>query len=128
VLDHISIGVSDLDASRAFYLKALGPLDVTVVKEVPGSVGIGRRGFPTFWLSATDRAPAPLHLAFRAENREQVDAFYRTALEAGARDNGAPGLRAHYHPDYYGAFVIGPDGHNVEVVCHRAPAAAQAGR
>ena len=128
MLDHISIGVSNLEASKAFYLKALAPLDVVVVRELPGSAGIGRRGFPTFWLSATDREPAPLHLAFRAETREQVDAFYRAALEAGARDNGAPGLRQHYHPDYYGAFVIGPDGHNVEVVCHHAPAAAQSGR
>lgn len=127
MLDHISIGVSDFDASRTFYLNALAPLGVVVVMEAPGSVGIGRRGFPTFWLSAAGRPPAPLHLAFRAETRAQVDAFYRAALEAGARDNGAPGLRPHCHPDYYGAFVIGPDGHNVEAVCHRAPGVAQAG-
>ncbi|MET0208949.1 MAG: VOC family protein, partial [Burkholderiaceae bacterium] len=65
--------------------------------------------------------PAPLHLAFVAENRPQVDAFHRAALAAGGQDNGAPGLRPHYHAHYYAAFVIGPDGHNVEVVCHKAP-------
>jgi len=126
VLDHISIGASDLEASRAFYLKALAPLGVAVVMEGPASVGLGRQGFPTFWLTAAEREPLPLHLAFRADDRGQVDAFYRAALDAGARDNGAPGLRPHYHPNYYGAFVLGPDGHNVEVVCHRAPAAGDA--
>jgi catechol 2,3-dioxygenase-like lactoylglutathione lyase family enzyme len=119
MLDHISIGVTDLGASRDFYLKSLAPLGVVVVKEVPGSVGLGQSGFPSFWLAATDLSPAPLHVAFTAENRAQVDAFHRAALEAGAKDNGAPGVRAQYHPNYYGAFVVGPDGHNVEVVCHR---------
>ncbi len=83
-------------------------------------------GAPSFQLlslsALVDLSPAPLHVAFTAENRAQVDAFHRAALEAGAKDNGAPGVRAQYHPNYYGAFVIGPDGHNVEVVCHREPA------
>lgn len=119
MLDHISIGVTDLAASRDFYLKALAPLGVAVVKEMPGSVGLGRRGVPSFWLAATEQAIAPLHLAFTADTRVQVNAFHRAALDAGAMDNGAPGVRAQYHPNYYGAFVLGPDGHNVEVVCHR---------
>ena len=120
MLDHISIGVTDLEASKAFYLAALAPLAVALIHDGPGSVGMGQRGFPSFWLAAATTTPAPLHLAFTAGTRDQVDACYRAALAAGARDNGPPGLRAHYHPNYYGAFVIGPDGHNVEVVCHGA--------
>ena len=119
MLDHISIGVTDLCASRDFYLTVLSPLSVAVVKEMPNSVGLGQDGVPSFWLSAANHTPTPLHLAFTAETRAQVDAFHRAALAAGATDNGAPGLRSGYHPNYYGAFVIGPDGHNVEVVCHR---------
>ena len=82
----------------------------------------GPNGKPSLWLHETTNKPVPLHLAFTAETRAQVDAFYRAALDAGGRDNGAPGLRQHYHANYYGAFVIGPDGHNVEAVCHRADA------
>ena len=85
-------------------------------------IGIGPKGKPSLWLFQTSEKPAPLHLAFTAENRQQVQDFYRAALEAGGKDNGAPGLRPHYHPNYYGAFVIGPDGHNVEAVCHRPEA------
>ena len=119
MFDHIGIGVSSLAESKAFFLQALQPLDVAVVMEGPYGVGMGRDRKPTLWLSETTERPAHLHLAFTAENRRQVDEFHRAALLAGAKDNGAPGLRPHYHPDYYGAFVIGPDGHNVEVVCHR---------
>lgn len=119
MLDHISIGVADLVASRDFYLQALAPLGVGVFKEMPGSVGLGQRGFPSFWLTAAGATLPPLHLAFAAETRAQVDACHRAALAAGASDNGAPGVRAEYHPNYYGAFVIGPDGHNIEFVCHR---------
>jgi catechol 2,3-dioxygenase-like lactoylglutathione lyase family enzyme len=118
MLDHIGVGVADLAASRAFFLQALAPLKVTAIMEFPGTVGLGRDGRPTFWLSATQDKPAPLHLAFAAHSRADVDAFYKAALAAGGRDNGPPGVRAHYHPNYYGAFVIGPDGHNVEAVCH----------
>ncbi len=119
MLDHIGIGVSNLVASKAFYLKALAPLGVTVVMEFPEAIGLGTPGKPDFWISEAKEKPVPLHLAFSAATRAQVDAFYAAALEAGAKDNGLPGIRAHYHPDYYGAFVIGPDGHNVEAVCHR---------
>ena len=119
MFDHIGFGVSSLAESKAFFLQALQPLDVTVVMEGPYGVGMGRDRKPTLWLSETSELPAHLHLAFTAESRRQVDEFHRAALLAGAKDNGAPGLRPHYHPDYYGAFVIGPDGHNVEVVCHR---------
>jgi catechol 2,3-dioxygenase-like lactoylglutathione lyase family enzyme len=119
VIDHLGFGVTDFAASKAFFLKALAPLGVSVVMEGPYGVGMGREGKPTLWLHETGQKPAPLHLAFSAADRAQVDAFHRAALEAGAADNGGPGLRPHYHPNYYAAFVIGPDGHNVEAVCHR---------
>ena len=119
MFDHIGLGVSDYGASKAFFLAALAPLGVEVVMEGPHGLGIGPRGKPAFWLHRTSETPATLHLAFTARDRAQVDAFYQAALAAGGKDNGAPGLRAHYHPDYYGAFVIGPDGHNVEAVCHK---------
>jgi catechol 2,3-dioxygenase-like lactoylglutathione lyase family enzyme len=119
VIDHLGFGVTDFAASKAFFLKALAPLGVGVVMEGPYGVGMGREGKPTLWLHETGQKPAPLHLAFSAADRAQVDAFHRAALEAGGTDNGGPGLRPHYHPNYYAAFVIGPDGHNVEAVCHR---------
>ena len=122
MFDHIGLGVSDLDASKDFFLEALAPLGMAVVLEFPGVVGIGPQGKPGLWLEAGKAKPVPLHLAFTAQARGQVDEFHRRALAAGAKDNGAPGLRPHYHPDYYAAFVIGPDGHNVEVVCHRPQA------
>jgi catechol 2,3-dioxygenase-like lactoylglutathione lyase family enzyme len=122
MFDHVGIGVSDYAASKAFFLKALQPIGVGVVMEGPYGVGLGQNGKPTLWLSSTSEKPAHLHLAFAAETRAQVNAFYRAALEAGGKDNGAPGLRPHYHLNYYGAFVIGPDGHNVEVVCHKPEA------
>jgi predicted lactoylglutathione lyase len=90
--------------------------------EGPYGLGLGRNGKPSLWMYQTDEKPAHLHIAFTADDREQVRAFYRAALEAGGKDNGAPGLRPHYHANYYGAFVIGPDGHNVEAVCHKAEA------
>ena len=124
MFDHIGLGVSNLAASRAFFLQALQPLGVTVAMEGPYDVGLGRNGKPSLWLHETTDKPTPLHLAFVAEDREQVDAFHLAALAAGGEDNGAPGLRPHYHPNYYGAFIIGPDGHNVEAVCHKPQAAA----
>jgi len=123
MFDHVGFGVSDYAASKAFFLTALHPLGVAVVMEGPFGVGLGPSGKPALWMYQTDAKPAPLHLAFAAETREQVDAFYRAAIEAGGKDNGAPGLRPQYHANYYGAFVIGPDGHNVEAVCHK-PATA----
>lgn len=121
MIDHLGLPASDYAASKDFFLRALAPLGVTVAMEGPWGVGMGRAGKPTLWLHQAEHGAviSPLHLAFAAENRAQVDAFHAAALAAGARDNGAPGLRPHYHADYYGAFVIGPDGHNVEAVCHR---------
>ena len=119
MFDHVGIRVTDLARSKAFFLKALEPLGVAVVMEGPWGVGMGRNNKPSLWLYETDEKPARLHLAFAADGRRQVDEFYKAALAAGGTDNGAPGLRPHYHPNYYGAFVIGPDGHNVEAVCHK---------
>jgi catechol 2,3-dioxygenase-like lactoylglutathione lyase family enzyme len=121
MFDHVKFGVSDYAASKAFFLKALEPLGVAVVSEGPPAYGVElsqKEGKASLCLCQTKEKPAPLHLAFTAENRQQVDAFYRAALEAGGKDNGAPGLRPQYHGKYYAAFVIGPDGHNIEAVCH----------
>ena len=118
MIDHINIGVADLDASRTFYERALAPLGYVVVMDRPYGVGLGKDGKPDFWIS--DRpSSAPLHVAFAADDRATVDAFHAAALEAGGTDNGAPGVRAVYHPTYYGAYVLDPDGHNIEAVCHR---------
>ena len=121
MFDHVKFGVSDFAASKAFFLKALEPLGVVVVGEGAPSYGVElcqEGGKVSLCLFQTDEKPAHLHLAFVAENRQQVDAFYRAALAAGAKDNGPPGLRPNYHPTYYAAFVTGPDGHNIEAVCH----------
>jgi catechol 2,3-dioxygenase-like lactoylglutathione lyase family enzyme len=121
ILDHIGLSVSDPASARAFFTKALAPLGITLVKEVEGWSGFGRQGRPQFWFGAghtTNEAQKPMHIAFAAESRAQVRAFHEAALLAGGKDNGAPGLRTRYHPDYYGAFVLGPDGHNIEAVCH----------
>ncbi len=119
MFDHVKFGVSDFEASKAFFAKALAPLGVAIVGEGVPTYGVELcgEGIASLCLFQTDEKPAHLHLAFRAETREQVDAFYRAALDAGAKDNGAPGLRLQYNANYYAAFVIGPDGHNVEAVC-----------
>ena len=123
MFDHVVFGVSDYAASKAFFLKALEPLGVTVVSEGPLGVELSQpKGKVSLCLYQTEEKPAHLHLAFAAENRQQVDAFYCAALEAGGNDNGAPGLRPHYHVHYYAAFVIGPDGHNIEAGCHEPEA------
>ncbi len=121
MFDHVKFGVSDFAASKAFYLKALEPLGISVAGEGVPAYGVelvcpGSNS--SLIVFQTGEKPAHLHLAFTAGKREQVDAFHRAALEAGGKDNGAPGLRPHYHANYYAAFVIGPDGHNIEVVCH----------
>lgn len=118
MFDHIGFAVKDLEASRRFYVAALAPLGAGVAMEFAGHVGMGRDGRPQLWFSQGDPPASPLHLAFSARNRAEVDAFHAAALAAGAKDNGAPGLRPHYHPNYYGAFAIDPDGHNIEAVCH----------
>ena len=122
MFDHVGIGVSDYAASKAFFLKALEPLGVAVVLEGPLGVELSPKGKASLCLCQTEEKLVHLHLAFTAETRQQVDDFYRAALAAGGKDNGAPGLRPHYHENYYAAFVIGPDGHNIEAVCHEAEA------
>jgi catechol 2,3-dioxygenase-like lactoylglutathione lyase family enzyme len=118
MFDHVVIGASDYEASKAFFLKALEPLGVASVVEGPLGVEVSADGKSSLCIRREPETPSPLHLAFRAESRRQVEAFHRAAIEAGGRDNGAPGLRPRYHAAYYAAFVIGPDGHNVEAVCH----------
>ena len=120
MFDHVKFGVSDYATSKAFFLKSLEPLGVTAGAEGEPSYGIelcGASNSSLCLFQAKDK-PAPLHIAFVAGTREQVKAFHRAALEAGGKDNGEPGLRPHYHVNYYAAFVIGPDGHNIEAVCH----------
>lgn len=125
MFDHVKFGTSDYAASKAFFLAALDPLGIAVVSEGPPAYGVelcSPHGKSSLCLFQTDEKPAHLHLAFTAANRGQVDAFHRAALAAGGTDHGAPGLRPHYHANYYAAFVIGPDGHNIEVVCHEPEA------
>lgn len=121
MFDHVVFGASDYEASKAFFLQALAPLGVQLLSEGPLGVEMGR---PDHIASLCIRrgacTPSHLHLAFVAESRAQVEAFHRAALAAGGQDHGAPGLRPQYHAHYYAAFVIGPDGHNVEAVCHAA--------
>ena len=117
MIDHIGIAVTDTAVSKAFFTKALAPLGYVVVMEFEEVVGMGVDGKPDFWMQAG--APGQsLHVAFHCENRKSVDAFYHAAIAAGGKDNGGPGLRPHYHPNYYGAFVFDPDGNNIEAVCH----------
>ena len=124
MLDHVGIGVSDFARSKAFYDKALMPLGIGVVMEVTAeqtgghpAAGFGSQGKPYFWFGVGEEV-ARAHIAFTAKDRASVDAFYKAAMAAGAKDNGAPGLRPHYHANYYGDFVLDPDGHNIEAVCH----------
>jgi catechol 2,3-dioxygenase-like lactoylglutathione lyase family enzyme len=118
-LDHVSLDVSDYQASRAFYERALAPLGMKLVMEpLPEMAGFGA-DFPFFWIARRGRGPdSGVHVAFTAADRATVDAFHAAALAAGGTDNGGPGLREVYHPSYYGAFVLDPDGNNVEAVCH----------
>ncbi len=121
MLDHVGIIVSDYERSRAFYEQALAPLGLGMVLEpAPGVGGFGTAQRPFFWID-TRRTSADhgTHVAFQADDRATVDAFHAAALAAGGTDNGAPGVRALYHPTYYGAYVLDPDGNNVEAVCHR---------
>lgn len=125
MIDHLGFPVSDFDRSRAFYDQALPPLgyslQMEVTREMTGGsahAGYGADGHPRFWIGDGEGAGGRFHIAFAAKSRAAVDAFYKAALAAGGKDNGAPGIRAHYHPDYYGAYVIDPDGHNIEAVCH----------
>ena len=122
MFDHVGFGVTDYAASKAFFLKALEPLGVVIVGEGVPTYGVELchpQGTVSLCLFQTTEKPAHLHVAFAAKTREQVDAFYRAALAVGGKDNGPPGLRPNYHANYYAAFVIGPDGHNIEAVCHK---------
>ena len=118
MFDHVVFGVSDYEASKAFFLKALGPIGIAIVSEGPLGIELSSDGKSSLCIRRIEEKPAHLHLAFTAENRQQVDDFHRLALEVGAKDNGAPALRPNYSGKYYAAFVIGPDGHNIEMVCH----------
>ena len=118
ILDHIGYNVSDFEKSKAFYREALAPLGIDIAIAGEGWVMFGRAGRPQLWIGAFGAVPSGIHVAFAADNRAQVHAFHAAALAAGGRDNGGPGLRPHYHANYYGAFVFDPDGNNLEAVCH----------
>lgn len=125
MIDHAGVVVSDFNKSKSFYAQALQPIGYTLLMALPASVtghtdvaGFGEAPKPDFWISRGTANKPPIHIAFRVASRAMVDAFYRAAIDAGGVDNGAPGLRPHYHPNYYGAFVLDPDGHNIEAVCH----------
>ena len=125
MIDHMGLAVADFARAKAFYQAALAPLGLSVVMEVTAEetggdahAGFGVEGNPFFWISTGARPKGGAHVAFTARTRAEVDAFYRAAMAAGGRDNGAPGLRPHYHPNYYGAFALDPDGNNIEAVCH----------
>jgi catechol 2,3-dioxygenase-like lactoylglutathione lyase family enzyme len=125
MIDHTGIVVSDFDKSKGFYVASLSAIGYELLMEFPAFVtghtdvaGFGEPPKPDFWISRGSPNNPPVHVAFRVGRRALVDAFYKAAIAAGGRDNGAPGLRPHYHSDYYGAFVLDPDGHNIEAVCH----------
>jgi catechol 2,3-dioxygenase-like lactoylglutathione lyase family enzyme len=126
MLDHIGLAVADIDRSKAFYEGALKPLGIGLVAEVTAAetggeahAGFGEGDKAFFWIGSGARSRGGTHVAFAAETRAQVDAFFSAALAAGGKDNGPPGVRPHYHASYYGAFVLDPDGNNIEAVCHR---------
>ncbi|MBX3172759.1 MAG: VOC family protein [Candidatus Eremiobacteraeota bacterium] len=125
MIDHMGLQVSDLAKSKSFYQQALAPLGYTLLMELSkeqtggfAGAGFGVAPKPDFWIGEGTPNQPPIHVAFRADDQATVDAFYQAALAAGGSDNGAPGLRPHYHPNYYGAFVLDPDGHNIEAVFH----------
>jgi catechol 2,3-dioxygenase-like lactoylglutathione lyase family enzyme len=121
VVDHVGFAVADYSRSKAFYEKALAPLGVTLLMEFAAeAAGVGKSGRPSFFIEAHgEPVRGRLHIALRAETRAQVDAFHAAAIEAGGADNGAPGVRAIYHADYYGGYILDPDGNNIEAVCHQ---------
>jgi catechol 2,3-dioxygenase-like lactoylglutathione lyase family enzyme len=125
MIDHTGVNVSDGPRARRFYEQALAPLGYTVLSEVPKEftggtmvIGMGVAPKPDFWVSEAPPQKPHVHVAFQAHSRAVVHAFYEAALAAGGKDNGPPGPRLHYHKDYYGAFVLDPDGHNIEACCH----------
>jgi catechol 2,3-dioxygenase-like lactoylglutathione lyase family enzyme len=127
IVDHIGLNVKDYEVSKRFYRAALAPLGIELVMEFGTAAGFGKGGKPELWIGAGKtefqteeqvRTITPIHVALGAKSRADVDAFYKAAIAAGGKDNGAPGVREHYHPGYYGAFVLDPDGHNLEAVHH----------
>ncbi len=118
MIDHTGLTVADVASSKAFYRAALGPLGYALIMDWEQYAGFGVPPKPDFWIGQGKPNIPPIHVAFRAQNRKEVDAFHKAAMAAGGRANGPPGLRPHYHENYYGAFVLDPDGHNIEVVCH----------
>jgi catechol 2,3-dioxygenase-like lactoylglutathione lyase family enzyme len=128
MIDHIGFSVSNYERAKAFYGQALAPLDYNLIMEVPAekteagfpAAGFGAGRKPDFWIAGEGKLERPVHIAIVAKDRAAVDAFYRAAMAAGGKDNGAPGLRPHYQPDYYAAFVLDPDGHNIEAMCRSA--------
>ena len=118
IIDHLGIVVSNYETSKDFYVNCLAPLDIKLLMEIEGWAGFGKDHKPEFWFGQQGEAHQPMHIAFSAESRRQVDQFYDVALNAGGKNNGAPGIREIYHPNYYGAFILDPDGHNIEAVCH----------
>jgi catechol 2,3-dioxygenase-like lactoylglutathione lyase family enzyme len=120
MLDHIGYNVRDFAVSKAFYVQALAPLGIVILVQGEGWAMMGRDGKPQFWFGALGTPQTGVHLAFAAADREQVRRFHAAALAAGGKDNGGAGLRPQYHPNYYGAFAIDPDGNNVEAVYHVA--------
>ena len=127
MLEHIGLSVTDFERAKAFYHAALKPLGLGAIMEVTAEetggdahAGFGENDKAFFWIGTAAKPRGGTHVAFTAKTRAEVEAFYRAALAAGGRDNGAPGLRPEYHPNYYGAFVFDPDGNNIEAVCHKA--------
>jgi catechol 2,3-dioxygenase-like lactoylglutathione lyase family enzyme len=119
VLDHVTIGITDIERSKAFYDQALRPLGITrLYADGEPFAGYGIRPKAFFWIGLREPTQTGAHIAFTAPDRATVNRFYDEAISAGAKDNGPPGLRPHYHANYYGAFVLDPDGHNIEAVCH----------
>jgi catechol 2,3-dioxygenase-like lactoylglutathione lyase family enzyme len=126
MLDHIGLAVADLTRSKHFFTAALDPLQITLLFELTpeqtgqhAHAGFGKNDKPFFWIGDGRAPTGSTHVAFTAQSRSAVTAFYQAALRAGGRDNGPPGLRPYYHPNYYGAFVLDPDGNNIEAVCHK---------
>jgi catechol 2,3-dioxygenase-like lactoylglutathione lyase family enzyme len=126
MIDHIGVAVADMGRAKAFYMSALEPIGIGVLMEVSAEetgaeahAGFGAKDKAFFWIGTGAKPKGGTHVAFAVGTRAEVDAFHRAAIAAGGRDNGAPGLRPEYHPDYYGAFVLDPDGNNVEAVCHK---------
>ena len=120
IIDHFGFDVSNFPSSKAFYIQALKPLGIGIAKEGEGWAFLGKDGRGQFWIDSFGTSPGGIHFAFSAGSRAQVREFYAAAMAAGGKDNGTPGIRPQYHPNYYAAYVIDPEGHNREAVCHVA--------